>query len=83
MSTFLVSSPSYCRQAADANAGWHGGLGMNSALNSSIELERFQAKACPDLIRVETGWRQENAPDQESGARFDSFETEGLWECPA
>jgi hypothetical protein len=52
MSMFLMSSLSFCRKAARANAGWHGGLGMNSALNSSIELERFQAKACPDLIRI-------------------------------
>ena len=56
---------------------------MNSALNSSIELERFQAKACPDLIRVETGSRQENAPDENPEPRSDSIETEGLWEHPA
>jgi hypothetical protein len=48
-------------------------LGMNSALNSSIKLERFQANACLDLIRVETGWCQDSAPDPESGARFRFF----------
>jgi hypothetical protein len=83
MSTFLVSSPSYCRQAADANAGWHGGSGMNSALNSSIKLERFQASACPELI----GWKpvrgKKTRQIKNLGPGFGSIETEGLQERPA
>ena len=40
-------------------------------------LERFQAKHALGFDPgVETGSRQENASNQESGARFDSIETE-------
>jgi hypothetical protein len=78
-----VSSPLYCRQAAAANAGWHGGSGMNSALNSSIKLERFKREPAPELI----GWKpvrvKKTRQIKNLGPGFDSIETEGLQERPA
>jgi len=43
---------------------------------SDVVVAFSSEKPAADLIGVETGSRQENAPNQESGAGFDSIETE-------
>jgi hypothetical protein len=56
---------------------------MNSALNSSIKLQRFQASACPELI----GWKpvrvKKTRQIKNLGPGFGSIETEGLQGRPA